>query len=133
MTAKTDHQLSAQALPADLASVALIDAPTCAAAGAMSLSWWHAEVAAGRAPAPVIQRPRCTRWRAAEVAAFWRAFGSQADASAADAVKARASKASAKARTPEAIAKAKATRAANIAAAHAKRRGLAAVPTQAGA
>ena len=82
MTAKTDPQPGAHALPADLASVALIDAPTCAAAGAMSLSWWHAEVAAGRAPAPVIQRPRCTRWRAAEVADFWRSFGSQADASA---------------------------------------------------
>jgi predicted DNA-binding transcriptional regulator AlpA len=113
MTAKTDKQPGAQALPADLASVALIDAPTCAAAGAMSLSWWHGEVAAGRAPAPVIQRPRCTRWRAAEVAAFWRAFGSQPDASAADAVKVRASKASA--------------------AAQVKRRKLAAVPTQAGA
>lgn len=113
MTAKTDHQPSAQALPADLAAVALIDAPTCAAAGAMSLSWWHAEVAAGRAPAPVIQRPRCSRWRAVEVAAFWRTFGSQADASAAEAVKVRASKASA--------------------AAQAKRRNLAAAPTQAGA
>lgn len=113
MSAATDPNL--QPLPADLASVALIDAPKCAAAGDMSVSWWHAEVAAGRAPAPVIRRPRCTRWRAADVAAYWRAFaaGAQADASAADAVKVRATKASAAAR--------------------AKRRGLAAEPTQAGA
>lgn len=113
MTAKTDQQPGAQALPADLASVALIDAPTCAAAGAMSLSWWHERVASGEAPQPVIRAPRCTRWRLADVQAFWRAFGSQADASAADAVKARASKASAAAR--------------------AKRSKPAAVPTQAGA
>lgn len=95
MTAATD--LKPQPLPADLAAVALIDAPTCAAAGAMSVSWWHAEVAAGRAPAPVIRRPRCTRWRAADVAGFWRtlATGAQADGSAADAVKVRATKASA--------------------------------------
>ena len=115
MTAKTNHQPSAQALPADLASVALIDAQKCAAAGDMSMSWWHAEVAAGRAPQPVIRRPRCTRWRAADVAAYWRAFAAsaQADTSAADAVKVRATKASAAAR--------------------AKRRGLAAVPAQVGA
>lgn len=113
MTAKTDP--NPQPMPADLAAVALIDAPTAAAAGSMSVSWWHAEVAAGRAPKPVIQRPRCTRWRAAEVAAYWRTFATsaQADASAADAVKVRATKASA--------------------AAQAKRRKLAAVPTQAGA
>lgn len=112
MTAKTDHQSSAQALPADLASVALIDAPTAAAAGSMSVSWWHAEVAAGRAPAPAFRAPRCTRWRVADVAAFWRTFSAQGDTSAADAVKARATKASA--------------------AAQVKRRKLAVAPTQAG-
>lgn len=132
MSAKTDHKSSAQALPADLASVALIDAPTAASAGSMSVSWWHAEVAAGRAPAPAFRAPRCTRWRLADVAAFWRTFSAQGDASAADAVKARAMKASAKARTPEAIAKAKATRAANIAA-RAKPRTMNATTAQAGA
>lgn len=85
-------------LSADLAAVSLIDAKTCAAAGAMSVSWWHAEVAAGRAPAPVIRRPRCTRWRAAEVAAFWRAFASAAEVGTAAALKARATKASAAAK-----------------------------------
>lgn len=113
MTAKTDHQPSAHALPADLASVALIDAPKCAAAGDMSVSWWHAEVAAGRAPQPVIRRPRCTRWRAADVAAYWRAFaaGAQADTSAADAVKVRATKASAAARAKRRTVPAAATQA----------------------
>lgn len=57
-----------------LAEVALIDAQACAAAGAMSVSWWHAEVAAGRAPQPVIRRPRCTRWRLSEVHSFWVKF-----------------------------------------------------------
>lgn len=58
-------------LPASLESVALIDAKTAAAVGCMSLSWWHAEVAAGRAPRPAIQQPRCTRWRLQEVRDFW--------------------------------------------------------------
>ena len=87
-----------QPVPAALADVALIDARAAAAAGSMSLSWWYDEVAAGRAPAPVLRRPRCTRWRLADVAAFWHDFGSQADDSAADAMKAQATKASAAAR-----------------------------------
>ena len=105
---------AAQALPADLAAVALIDASTCAAAGTMSVSWWHEKVAAGIAPQPAFRAPRCTRWRAAEVAAFWRDYAPDAagNPGAADAMKARATKASAAAQT--------------------KRRRLAAVP-QAGA
>lgn len=100
MTAKTDTKPNPQALPADLAAVALIDAPTCAAPGAMSVSWWHEEVRAGRAPAPVIRKPRCTRWRLADVRAFWAKFAEQgaADTQAAASVKARATKASAAAR-----------------------------------
>lgn len=72
VTAKTEAV--SHAIPADLAAVALIDAPTCAAAGAMSVSWWHDEVRAGRAPKPAVQQPRCTRWRLAEVREFWQAF-----------------------------------------------------------
>lgn len=86
------------AVPAALEAVALVDARTAAAAGSMSMSWWHESVAAGRAPAPVIRAPRCTRWRLADVRAFWQAFGSQADAATADKVKAAAAKASAAAR-----------------------------------
>jgi hypothetical protein len=82
------------ALPAELAAVALIDAQTCAAAGSMSLSWWNEEVRAGRAPAPAFRRPRCTRWRAAEVQAFWRAFASSDDPAVAAQVTAKATRAS---------------------------------------
>lgn len=70
MTAKTDLP---PILPV-LTGVALIDAPTAAATGGMSVSWWHEEVRAGRAPAAAVRQPRCTRWRLADVADFWRAF-----------------------------------------------------------
>ena len=58
-------------VPAGLAEVALVEARTCAAVGEMSVSWWHAEVASGRAPAPVIQKPRCTRWKISDVRDFY--------------------------------------------------------------
>ncbi len=84
------------AVPANLADVALIEATTCAAAGAMSVSWWHEAVRLGRAPAPVIRQPRCTRWRLADVRAFWQAFAQQGntDPQAGAAVTAQATKAS---------------------------------------
>ncbi len=108
MTAKTDSKTSLQVLPADLAAVALIDAPTCAAAGTMSVSWWHAEVQAGRAPAPAIRKPRCTRWRLADVRAFWTktAEHAAADTKAAAGVTDRATKASAAAGAKRAAKKA---------------------------
>lgn len=92
-------------LPA-LSSVALIDAPTCAAAGGMSISWWHEEVRTGRAPAPAVRQPRCTRWRLADVVAFWQGFANkgEADTQAAVQVTARAQKASAAARVKRAAA-----------------------------
>jgi len=80
-------------LPAGLADVALIPAKQCAEVGAMSLSWWHAEVAAGRAPRPVIQGQRCTRWAVADVRALWQARAA-APASAGAAVTERAKRAS---------------------------------------
>ena len=84
-------------LPAALAETALVAARTCAAAGDMSVSWWHEEVRNGRAPAPVIRKPRCTRWRLMDVRDFWiaRAATTAADREAADLVEARATKASA--------------------------------------
>ena len=93
MTAKTDLP----PIPSALSSVALIDAPTCAAAGGMSVSWWHDEVRAGRAPAPAVRQPRCTRWRLSDVVAFWQAFATkgEADTQAAAQVTAKAKKASA--------------------------------------
>lgn len=96
MTAKTNLKSAARPLPADLAAVALIDASTCAAPGDMSVSWWHAEVAASRAPQPVVRMPRCTRWRLADVRAFWVAFAARAasDPQVAQVVTAKAKKAS---------------------------------------
>lgn len=94
MNSKADYKSTA--LPADLADVALIDAQACAATGDMSISWWLAEVAAGRAPPPAIRKPRCTRWRIAEVRRFWieSAERAAADTHAIERVKAHATKAS---------------------------------------
>ena len=110
MTEKTDCKAAFRRLPADLADVALIDAPTCAAIGDMSISWWHDEVRTGRAPAPAIRKPRCTRWRLIDVRDFWRdtAERATADTRTAALVKAQAAKASAKAQANRA-AKAAAT------------------------
>jgi len=66
VTAKTDLP----PVPAALADVALVAAPTCAAAGDISISTWHELVRTGEAPAPVIRQPRCTRWRLADVRAW---------------------------------------------------------------
>ena len=113
-----DPPAAARLLPRDLTEVALIDATTCAAAGAMSVSWWHEEVRTGRAPQPAVRAPRCTRWRLADVRDYWhkRAESSATDPQVGEALKARATKASAEARKPAAVAKAQATRKARIAA-----------------
>ena len=86
--------------PPALIEVALIDAKACAATGCMGVSWWYAEVAAKRAPQPVIREPRCSRWRLVDVRKFWadRAERS-ADQQAAEVVARRVSKASAAAQT----------------------------------
>ena len=62
-------------LPDDLAAAALIDAKTCAAIGSMGTSWWFAAVRDGRAPAPAFRAVRATRWRRADVLAFWQNLG----------------------------------------------------------
>lgn len=91
---------TAKALPPELLSVALVDASTCAGVGSMSVSWWHAEVAAGRAPQPVIRAPRCTRWTVSSVASFWsdRAAGYSGEVAAAVVAKSRRASAAAKAK-----------------------------------
>ena len=53
--------------PVSLQDVALIDARSSADAGCISVSQWYTLVAEGKAPAPVIRAPRCTRWRLADV------------------------------------------------------------------
>lgn len=118
MTAKTNPKPAARPLPADVADVALIAADTCAAIGDVSVSWWHEEVRTDRAPKPVIQQPRFTRWRLADVRRFWADRVAQAagDTEARERMAAKAKKASVKAREPAAVAKAQATRKARIAA-----------------
>ena len=118
MTAKTDPKPAARPLPADVADVALIAADTCAAIGDVSVSWWHEAVRTDRAPKPVIQQPRFTRWRLADVRRFWaeRAARAATDTAAGERMAARAKKASIMAREPAAVAKAQATRKARVAA-----------------
>jgi len=60
--------------PPALAEVQLLPIESCCAVGGVGLSWWRAAVAAGHAPRPAVQLPRCTRWRASEVREFWSAF-----------------------------------------------------------
>ena len=109
MTDKTKS--NARPLPVSLAEVALIDAAMCAAAGAMSVSWWHEQVRLGHAPPPTIRRPRCTRWRLVDVSAFWARISAEGanDANAGECVTARAKRASSKAREVAAAANAAAT------------------------
>jgi predicted DNA-binding transcriptional regulator AlpA len=92
--------------PEALADVALIDATTCASAGSMGVSWWHEEVKAGRAPQPVIRESRCTRWKLSQVRQFWqdRADRGSANTETAELLRARATKASHKARAIRAAA-----------------------------
>jgi len=89
MTVKTDLP----AVPPALADVALIDGPTCAAAGGISISTWHVLVRAKDAPQPVIRAVRCTRWRLADVRDWLIARAAQATVD--DEVIRRATKASA--------------------------------------
>jgi len=109
---------AANLLPQDLADVPLATADTSAAIGASSVSYWYEEVRAGRAPKPVIQQPRFTRWSLAAVLRFWqeRVEQSAHNSEAGERMSAKAKKASVKAREPAAVAKAQATRKARIAA-----------------
>jgi hypothetical protein len=93
-------------LLASFADVALIDASACAAVGDMSVSWWHEEVRAGRAPQPAIRKPRCTRWRLTQVRDFWAKLPSSAaaDTKTAERVTAQAKRASDKAKAKRAAA-----------------------------
>ena len=57
-------------IPAGLIDFAYIDGAACAAAGAMSISQWHALVKEEKAPQPVIRKPRFTRWLMSDVREF---------------------------------------------------------------
>lgn len=90
------HSAPAVLVPPALRHVALINGPSAAAVGSMSISWWLEQVRSGRAPRPVIQTSRCSRWKISDVEAFWakRAAGSALD----DGVVGRASQASSRAK-----------------------------------
>jgi hypothetical protein len=119
MSAKTELP----PVPPALADVALVDGPTCAAAASEAISTFHdgvrrtaiGKLAEGEVPypQPVIRRPRFTRWRLADVRAWLIERALQQSAETATAVTEQARKASAKARSPAAVAKARATRSAN--------------------
>jgi predicted DNA-binding transcriptional regulator AlpA len=76
------HHLDA--VPAALQAVALIDGPTCAAVGQVSISTWHELVRTGAAPQPAIRGTRCTRWRLADVRDYWRDRAQQGTPQAAE-------------------------------------------------
>jgi len=57
-------------LPEAHADVSLGDINDLRALTRMSASWIHDAVRAGNFPRPVIQAPRCTRWRIADVRAW---------------------------------------------------------------
>jgi len=65
------------AVPATLADVALIDAAGIAAAACIGVSYWHQLVLEGKAPKPAFRRPRCTRWRMADVRTWLEEFAAQ--------------------------------------------------------
>lgn len=102
ITRPATRQFVPPLVPAALEAVSLIDARAAAAVGSMSVSWWLQKVADNEAPQPAVRAPRCTRWTLPSVRAFWQAFGEQANASAAAAVKAQATKASAAAQAKRA-------------------------------
>lgn len=72
--------------PAALQDVALLTATACAAAAQISVSHWHALVAEGKAPAPVVRQPRFTRWRQSHIRAWLTAFGGGTTPAAAEPV-----------------------------------------------
>lgn len=93
----TAPRRSTAGLPAELAAVALIDAPRCAQAACVSLSTWHELVRRGDAPPPAMRAPRCTRWRLADVADWLRARAARGSDPQAEAAVMRAAQAGARA------------------------------------
>jgi predicted DNA-binding transcriptional regulator AlpA len=100
-------------IPPALADVAMIDGPSCASSFGLSLSAWHELVRRREMPQPVIRKPRCTRWLLSDIRAALIDRASEQSVEDATAVTELAKRASSAARRPEAIEKARATRAAN--------------------
>ena len=66
-------------IPTGLIDFAYIDGAACAAAGAMSISQWHALVKEEKAPQPVIRKPRFTRWLLSDVREWLIQYLTQSD------------------------------------------------------
>ena len=114
MTKKLELNYRAVRRNDELAKLSLLDIRDVCAAVRMSGSWVHDEVKAGRFPQPLRFGPRCTRWTVASIRNYLIERAAQPQTEIAVFVAERAKKASIKARQPEAIARAKATRAARL-------------------
>lgn len=66
-------------IPTGLIDFAYIGGAACAAAGAMSVSQWHALVKEEKAPQPVIRKPRFTRWLLSDVREWLIQYRTQSD------------------------------------------------------
>jgi predicted DNA-binding transcriptional regulator AlpA len=62
------------------ADLALADITDVCALLRMSKSWVHDAIVRGAFPSPVIRKPRCTRWRLADVRAWLEGLSSEAGA-----------------------------------------------------
>lgn len=82
--------------------MALVSKRVCCALGDVGQSWWDERVARGEAPQPAIRAPRFTRWRLADVVAFWRDVAERGDPDGAAKLTAHARKASAQAKAARA-------------------------------
>ena len=78
--------------------MALVSKRVCCAMGDVGQSWWDERVARGEAPQPVVRAPRFSRWRLADVVAFWRDVAERGDPDGAAKLTAHARKASAQAK-----------------------------------
>lgn len=82
--------------------MALVSKRVCCAMGDVGQSWWDERVARGEAPQPAVRAPRFTRWRLADVVAFWRDVAERGDPDGAAKLTAHARKASAQAKAARA-------------------------------
>ncbi|MCI1191602.1 hypothetical protein MOJ79_07090 [Calidifontimicrobium sp. SYSU G02091] len=104
MTATNLHSSSTDAgdrpalIPDEARAAALVSKRTACAMGDVSSSWWDERVQRGEAPQPVIRAPRFTRWRLADVAAFYARLAERGDPAGAARLAAVTAKACAAAR-----------------------------------
>ena len=74
------HNIPSKDRPVILAAESLFSAETAAKLGEISLTGWYERVRKGDAPQPAIRRHRFTRWRAADVLAYWKRIADEGSA-----------------------------------------------------